>query len=349
MINTELREWILFNQPKIVKRVALRLYLYLMLPKISIIIVVRNAVTMLEKAISSVLQQHYPHLEFIIIDGGSTDGTVEVIKKYASQLAYWHSQPDGGAGVAQNMALEKATGDVVGFLFADDWYEPNTLKIIGETFAKNAHVDMVSCGSKIVVVNSQNGTYQVRCLFQGNALELNLKNILFGTPLIGARFIRRNFLNRVGNFHALDAQGKYNYSNDTEWLLRAVLCDAKNIVVNHLGYVYLAHDKSDTFSRNMQTVKRIRQEHVLMAETFLLRSDLTKQQEKILQMWHRDQLMRLMLCAIYLRDWNGSIEALKKSFSNYQLRMIDTFMKVLLMIIINRMRSKLKFLKFFLA
>lgn len=308
-----------------------------MLPKISVIIVVRNAVTMLEKAICSVIDQHYPNLEFIIIDGASTDGTIDVIKKYAAQLTYWHSEVDGGAAEAQNKALKKMTGEIAAFLFADDWYEPETLQKVAAAFMHYPEMDMVSCGSKVVVVAENGEQYTTRRLFADpNQLQLNLKNILFGTPLIGARFIRKTFLDRIGYFKPFDGNQKYNYSNDTEWLLRAVLAGAKNKVIDHVGYNYLSHNKSDTFSRNMQTLKRIRQEHALIAENYLEHADLTAQQRKVLQAWHRDQLVRLVLCEFYLLQWRAGMIGISNAFKKYKLKLLDALLTVPITVLFKR-------------
>ena len=89
-------------------------------PLISVVTVAYNAVTTIEKTILSVINQTYPNVEYIIIDGGSTDGTVEIIKKYANKLAYWVSEPDNGIYDAMNKGLEYVTGDYVLFLGADD-------------------------------------------------------------------------------------------------------------------------------------------------------------------------------------------------------------------------------------
>ena len=88
--------------------------------KISIITVSYNAVTTIEQTISSVVNQSYPDIEYIIIDGGSTDGTVDVIRKYEDRIAYWVSEPDGGIYAAMNKGISVATGDYVYFLGADD-------------------------------------------------------------------------------------------------------------------------------------------------------------------------------------------------------------------------------------
>jgi glycosyltransferase involved in cell wall biosynthesis len=91
------------------------------MPHISIITVTLNAVDFIDHTIQSVLTQTYPSLEYIIIDGGSQDGTIDVIKNYESRLAYWHSRKDRGQSHAFNMGLAQARGDWIIFLNADDY------------------------------------------------------------------------------------------------------------------------------------------------------------------------------------------------------------------------------------
>ena len=90
---------------------------------ISIVTVSYNAVLTIEQTILSVINQTYPNVEYIIIDGGSTDGTVDIIKKYADKIAYWVSEPDKGIYDAMNKGGLKATGDFIQFLNAGDWFE----------------------------------------------------------------------------------------------------------------------------------------------------------------------------------------------------------------------------------
>jgi glycosyltransferase involved in cell wall biosynthesis len=97
------------------------------MPIISIVTVVYNGIAYLERAIRSVLSQTYPRLQYIIIDGGSTDGTVELIKKYEGRLFHWVSARDQGISNAFNKGIEIATGELIGILNADDWYEPASL------------------------------------------------------------------------------------------------------------------------------------------------------------------------------------------------------------------------------
>ncbi|MEO1389786.1 MAG: glycosyltransferase family 2 protein [Cyanobacteria bacterium J06634_6] len=92
----------------------------LSLPKITIVTPSFNQSRYLEATIRSVLLQGYPNLEFILIDGGSIDGSVEVIQKYDAWITYWHSQPDHGQSDAINQGFARATGDILGWLNSDD-------------------------------------------------------------------------------------------------------------------------------------------------------------------------------------------------------------------------------------
>ncbi|MCP4156070.1 MAG: glycosyltransferase, partial [bacterium] len=90
--------------------------------KISIVTVVYNNKEQVEQAIESVLSQDYSDLEYIIVDGGSTDGTLDIVKRYGGRIAKWKSEPDKGIYGAMNKGIGLATGDVVGFLNSDDVY-----------------------------------------------------------------------------------------------------------------------------------------------------------------------------------------------------------------------------------
>jgi len=100
-------------------------------PKISIITVVYNGEKFLEQTIQSVLNQTYKNIEYIIIDGGSTDGTVEIIRKYEEKIDYWVSEPDKGIYDAMNKGAKFATGDFINFMNADDIiYNNSTVEVI---------------------------------------------------------------------------------------------------------------------------------------------------------------------------------------------------------------------------
>ena len=112
-------------------------------PKISIVTPVFNARPFIEAAIKSVQNQNYPNLEYIIIDGGSTDGTVEIIKKYAKYLTYWVSEADKGQTEALNKGFKRATGVLYGWLNADEEYLPGVLKCVAKIYMASADLELI--------------------------------------------------------------------------------------------------------------------------------------------------------------------------------------------------------------
>lgn len=106
-------------------------------PKISIVTPSYNQGQFIEETIRSILLQNYPNLEYIIIDGGSNDETVEIIKKYGKWITYWVSEPDNGQSHAINKGLSKCTGTVFNWLNSDDYFTPNALEVVGANFFKS--------------------------------------------------------------------------------------------------------------------------------------------------------------------------------------------------------------------
>jgi glycosyltransferase involved in cell wall biosynthesis len=132
-------------------------------PKISIVTPSYNQGKFIEQTILSVINQNYPNLEYIVIDGGSTDDTVEIIKKYESYITYWVSEPDKGQSHAINKGLEKCTGQIFNWLNSDDWYMPGALFTVANAFINNPRVLFVSGYENHVeqngIVNLYTGTF----------------------------------------------------------------------------------------------------------------------------------------------------------------------------------------------
>ncbi len=118
-------------------------------PKISIVTPSHNQAPYLEETIISVINQNYPNLEYIIIDGGSTDGSVEIIQKYQEHLAYWVSEPDKGQYNGINKGFLKATGEIMAWINSDDKLVPGALSAVGQIFSTFQDIDWLTSNYQI--------------------------------------------------------------------------------------------------------------------------------------------------------------------------------------------------------
>lgn len=290
------------------------------LPKITIIMPVLNRHATIEKAIRSVLDQHYDNLEFIIIDGASTDGTVDIIKRYDAHLAYWHSQPDGSPTLAVNFAIQKATGDVIALLMADDWYEPGILQKIGAAAAANPQADIISCGGRIVHYDTEKQAYIPQLTYApGREMALTFYNICFAVSAICCRFIRKSLYERIGAYQPFDDKGKHIFSNDKEFLMRAVLAQASNVFVEGSGHTYFANPESSTFGAHQRNRLRLCVEHMAIAQTYLHTKPLSFKHRWLLKYWHNDQSTRLVLYKLLQGELRAALVSAKEGMRRYPL------------------------------
>jgi glycosyltransferase involved in cell wall biosynthesis len=120
------------------------------LPRISVVTPSFNQAEFLEAAMRSVLDQDYPNLEYLVLDGGSTDGSADIIRRYAPRLAYWHSGKDAGQASAIAEGFEKSTGEILCWLNSDDFFLPGALRFVGEFFRDYRGVDFLY-GNRVVI------------------------------------------------------------------------------------------------------------------------------------------------------------------------------------------------------
>ncbi len=119
------------------------------LPKISVITPSLNQARFIERTICSVLDQDYPYLEYIIMDGGSSDGTITILEKYEKRLK-WFSQKDHGQADAINKGVSMATGDIIAYINSDDIYQPGALRMVGEYFSTHPEIKWLTGKCKII-------------------------------------------------------------------------------------------------------------------------------------------------------------------------------------------------------
>lgn len=202
---------------------------------VSIITPSYNQVRYLEQTMLSVLEQDYPRIEYIVVDGASTDGSVEIIRKYESRLSYWESVKDKGQADAVNKGFAHATGEIVAWLNSDDYYLPGTVSAAVKVFEENP--DVVLVYANMLAVDENGATFNT-LTYKQLTLEDLLCFQIIGQPAV---FMRRSALQNTNGldltFHFLldhllwiqiAKQGRFLHVNQT-WAAARYHPEAKNI------------------------------------------------------------------------------------------------------------------------
>lgn len=226
---------------------------------LSLITVTFNCCAALEQTILSVQQQNYKNLEYLIVDGGSTDGTLEMVKKYADVITSFVSEPDHGIYDAMNKGLKLATGEYVGFLHADDRFaHPRVLENI-RLAIENIKADVLY------------GDLQYVSSFEPIKVLRHWKSGAFNRQLIPKGwmpphptvYFKRSLLDQIGDFNT-----QYKIAADYDWLLRLLLI--KDLTIKYLPEVLVhmatggASNKSigNIIQKSREDYKAIRQNKV---------------------------------------------------------------------------------------
>lgn len=206
-------------------------------PLISIITVVYNGEEYLEQTIKSVLNQSYKKIEYLIIDGGSTDGTISIIKKYESKIDYWVSEPDNGIFDAMNKGIAKTSGELINLLNADDFLEIETVERVVDKF--------------LSVVKP--------CIIYGHASALDDKNQVAAELYSNLKYWRGMTINHQAMFvhrDVYDSVGLYNpdyrYAADYDFFIRTF---QKNIPYLFLDKVIVNYRISGQSTGNPECVR----------------------------------------------------------------------------------------------
>jgi glycosyltransferase involved in cell wall biosynthesis len=203
-------------------------------PRISIVTPSYNQGNFIEETIRSVLLQSYYNLEYIIIDGGSTDKSIDIIKKYEPWLTHWVTEPDRGQAHAINKGFKRATGEIVAWLNSDDVYFPGVLTIVAKLFSQKTTSDILY--GDCVFVNKEGKLARKK-----RANDFDIKSFL-GKQAIPqpSMFIKRSALSQVGY---LDE--KLNYAFDRKfWLIAGINPNNTLTYVSKIFSKYRLHEKS---------------------------------------------------------------------------------------------------------
>ena len=231
---------------------------------ISIVTVCLNRENLIERAIHSVLLQNYKNYEHIIIDGGSIDGTLDVLKKYPHLRII--SEPDLGVYDAMKKGIQIAQGTIIGLLNSDDYYEKNIFRTVSKMFL-NTEIDAI-CGNAIFINEHGEKIGLVKSINN----EKMFSRILYGPPIINAWFFRRSFINELMPFNK-----NYQLAADRDLLIRAHDKGIRILDYTGVFYYYLQHEGSLTVNTDRKKRLLLIIENLRMAVNYMNSTSLETQ------------------------------------------------------------------------
>lgn len=225
------------------------------LPLVSIITPCFNSAKFIEQTIISISDQTYKNIEYIIVDGGSTDGTLEIIKKYISIVSILIVESDDGMYQAINKGINRANGSIVAYINSDDKYFPDAIELIVKCFLANKTVDLIY-GNMVYI------DYLGKVLFRQKYPEFLLGRLIVSNfCMIGqpASFWRRSLHDKVGLFNC-----DFKMAADYEFFIRSGL-HGKILHMRHDFAFFRVHDSALSFknkSFGQHEVKQIQEIHI---------------------------------------------------------------------------------------
>jgi len=245
--------------------------------KITIVTPVFNSAKTIERTINSVLNQSYKNIEYIIIDGGSTDGTVDMIKKYEDKISYWVSEKDAGQADAINKGFKKATGDIVAWLNGDDEYLPDIFNEVVKIFESNKNLALVYGNCYAIF---EDGTIKENI----PPTKLNYKKMInFGNFINQpSSFYNRKIVEEVGYL-----DDKYNYWMEYDLFIK-LLKNGKGFYLNKfLSNFYISAEQKSDFKNIVEMDKELRSISLEYGGKILNRIFLRQMYNRLRSCWNR--------------------------------------------------------------
>jgi glycosyltransferase involved in cell wall biosynthesis len=208
------------------------------LPKISIVTPTLNQAEFIGETLRSVLDQGYPDLEYIVVDGGSTDGTAEVVAPFLPRIARWVSEPDKGQADAVNKGLRSATGEIMAWINSDDWYQPGALERIGRHFERKPECDWLAAAVENVFPDHSRLMVP---RYSGAVDLIGRKDYTLHQPGI---FWRRSMFEKLGPF-----EDRLHFSFDHEYWVRAAMAGYEPDCIGAPVVNFRIHGASKTMTR----------------------------------------------------------------------------------------------------
>lgn len=216
--------------------------------KISVVTPSFNQSNFLENTILSVVNQNFKNIEYIVIDGGSTDGSLEIIKKYDKYIHYWISEKDNGQTDAINKGFKVATGDIICFLNSDDFFIKDSLENVANHFKKNLATDILLCDG--IYCNS-NGELEKYYRYISPIKILSKHGIIAFCQQ--SMFIKKSSYFKIGGL-----SNNLHYCMDSDFIYKAIDFGCKFSVLHKPAGVFRWHDKMKSTDMSLTKIEEER-------------------------------------------------------------------------------------------
>jgi glycosyltransferase involved in cell wall biosynthesis len=240
-----------------------------------------NREKFIAEAVESVVAQQYDDVEHWIIDGGSTDKTLDIVRSYSHLHVV--SERDRGVYDAFNKGLDRATGGAVIFLNSDDLLTPGTLALAQQIFQNAVGTQIISGGCEIFRRTDAGKEIKMHCYDDPKQNQLNFRNVTLGFPNINARIFRRSVFDKLGRFNLA-----YPMASDRDLLLRAALANIPDAPVANILYRYRWHEGSLTMNAGNSSLSQAQQDGLNIIAGLLADPNITEDQRRILGQWRRE-------------------------------------------------------------
>ncbi|MEW6235882.1 MAG: glycosyltransferase family 2 protein [Candidatus Omnitrophota bacterium] len=278
-------------------------------PLLSIVTPCLNRARFIEEAIQSAVEQDYPRVEHIIVDGGSTDGTLDILKKYPHLRVI--SEPDKNLYDALNKGVRAAQGEIVGHLNSDDVYEKNIFAFVAESFVNNPAAEALY-GAAAIFDDGDPERRSIMAFREERYRELSFWNLLFGAMNINARFFRKSVYDRLGLYDI-----RYAIAADRDFLLRVSLANIRYLSSDRFFYHYRQHAGSLTINKpDNPFVLRKAEENIFLCEEYLRRADVPRELKIYLKRLHSKESLMAILWHSQRRQWREAGKSMARAFSS---------------------------------
>jgi glycosyltransferase involved in cell wall biosynthesis len=269
-------------------------------PHLSIVTPCVNRVGFIAEAVESVLRQDYPCFEHIVVDGGSTDGTLDVLGKYGHLRVV--SESDRGVYDALNKGIRMARGEIIGHLNSDDLYEDGIFPEVARGFATNPELDAIYGGAGVFEDPPGGGRRTLAEYVIPADPAQSLRAITLGIPIINARFFRRRVYDGVGLY-----DDSYRIAADREFLLRVEAAGLRALHLPRRVYWYRQHSGSLTISEASPHRHEMLTEYLRIAEEHLDRAGVSADVKRLCRTWHRREAAEGIMLSLREKRFLGAM------------------------------------------